>query len=170
MANANENIGSEKQTPGDELRALDPDLPMLAARAAMQLDLAIGAARRGESTKLIRTDALDKLAELVTSVSTSILGNAETRALMDPLTVSIVSRAYSDASDAPLKSWKDLDEAAKKLTELFSGLSNEKRNSTDPIKGLQLLRDFCVKLSEYAASKRQLAYGERPVPVHWRLH
>jgi len=152
-----------------ELRALDPDLPMLAARAAMQLDTFISASRNGEKTQEIRTDAINKLAAMVTSVTLPRAAESPARALMDPLTANIVSRAYSEASNAPLRSWKDLELAANKLSEMFKSVSHPGERGQDPLVSLQLLRDFCVKLSEYAASKRQLAYGERPVPTHWRL-
>ena len=152
-----------------QLRALDPELPVLAARAAMQLDLALGAFRQGTPTGSLRTDAINQLATMMSNVSTAMAGGAAARGLVDPLTANIVSRAYSDVSDEKLKSWQDLEAAASKISKLFQRVGITQEQGNDPLENLKLLRDFCVKLSEYAASKRQLAYGERPVPTYWRL-
>jgi hypothetical protein len=160
----------QKETPASpsELRALDPDLPILAARAAMQLDRAIGATRRGQAVPGLRFDAIEELSRRVSQVSASISGGTASRALVDPLTASVLSRAYAEATHAPLQSWQDLEKAASELSRLFEQASHHPKKAPDPVAGLELLRDFCVKLSEYAALKRQLAYGERPVPPHWR--
>lgn len=152
------------------LRALDPDLPILAARAAMQLDSAISVVRSGKFRSL-RTDAIDQLAKLLSNMSSAIAGESgdlASRSLMDPLTANIVSRAYSDASKANLTSLGQLKSAAEKLSEMLKKASSQQQGN-DPVAALVLLRDFCVNLSEYAASKRQLAYGERPTNAHWRL-
>jgi hypothetical protein len=154
------------------LLALDPDLPVVAARAALQLDSVIAAARRGAKIDTARTDAIDDLARMMTQISTAIAGETgdfTSRSLMDPLTANIVSRAYTDASRKELKSLGELRVAADQLSGMFKKASGPQENSgKDPLEPLALLRDFCVKLSEYAASKKLLAYGERPVPQYWR--
>ena len=153
---------------GVGLRALDPDLPIVAARAAVQLDAAIAAANGKLKTAELRTDAIGQLAEMITSVNLAISPQAAAKSLADPLTVSLVSRAYSDASHANLRSLEDLQEAAKTLSRMFEKVSAQKQGG-DLLQALATLRDFCIKLSEYAASKRQMAYGNRPKVSYWRL-
>lgn len=154
------------------LRALDPDLPIVAARAAMQLDSVIATARHGKAIEGARTDAIEQLSSMMSNISTAIAGESgdlASRSLVDPLTATMVSRAYKDASHKDLKSLNDLSAAADKLSEMFRKASSSENQGQDPYEALVLLRDFCVKLSEYAASKRQLAYGDRPMPTYWRL-
>jgi hypothetical protein len=166
--------GTEKRAGVElpELRALDPDLPIVAARAAMQLDTVISAIKSKSPAGGIRSDAIDQLAKMISTLSTSIVtdeaGERATRSLMDPLTATIVSRAYAEASQANLNSLADLRAAADELSAMFKQASGKPEGGKDPLVALTLLRDFCVKLSEYAASKRQLAYGERPTLSSYR--
>src|SRR6266568_4951981 len=83
-----------------ELRALDPDLPIIAARAAMQL---------GQ----LRTDAIKQLATMISNLNGNAAGGL--KCLVDPLTANLLSKAYSDASRAQLNSLQELEGAMKKL-------------------------------------------------------
>jgi hypothetical protein len=156
------------ETARGALRALDPDLPIVAARAAVQLDAAIAIATGNARPTELRTDAIDQLAGMMTNITSSIAGPAA-KSLVDPLTMNLVSRAYSDSSHASLSSFNDLQEAAQTLSKMFEKVSGGKERGAELLKMLETLRDFCIKLSEYAASKRQLAYGNRPTVSYWRL-
>ncbi len=149
-----------------ELRALDPDLPIIAARAAMQLDLVIGSIQHNEQLGQLRTDAIKQLATMISNLNGNAAGGL--KCLVDPLTANLLSKAYSDASRAQLNSLQELEGAMKKLGQMLVEASTQEVPQQDPVRALTLVRDFCVKLSEYAASKRQLAYGEKPVPAFRR--
>lgn len=139
------------------LRALDPELPILAARAGVQLDNLIARLRKQDDISESPLDAVTQLAGLVSEVKGKNLEAEAVKALWDPVTASVLSRAYSEANNQPsMKSFSDLIQAATKLAELFGTVSNSK------IGDLELLRDFCVKLSDYAASRRQSVFNARP--------
>lgn len=157
---------SAGESTAAELRALDPDLPIIAARAAMQLDLFIASVLRHEPLHELRTDAIKQLGTMISSLNGAATGGL--RCLVDPLTANLLSKAYSDASRAQLTSLQELEGAMKTLGQMLAEASKQEVHQKDPLKALTLVRDFCVKLSEYAASKRQLAYGERPVPAYRR--
>src|SRR5687767_13803532 len=111
-------------TAREPLRAFDPDLPIVAARAAVQLDAAIAAATGNNKAAELRTDTIDQLAGMMTNITSSFEGpQAAAKFLVDPITVNLVSRAYSEASHANLSSLKDLQEAAQTLSKMFQKAS-----------------------------------------------
>lgn len=143
-------------------RALDPELPLLAARAAMQIDNLIVLRASGEDIRNAPIDAFRRLSGLISHVGEVRGRTTHVRSLMDPVTARVFSQAYSDASNQSLKSWQELSVAARKLSVLFGkGTDNSPEH-------LELMRDFCVKLSNLSASQRQMTYGGRPKSRYWR--
>ena len=153
-------VGSvEQPTHSAMFRALDPELPILAARAAMQLDCLIVRSQEGKEHPNVRLDAVRELAELVSHVGAETSHAHGVRSLMDPVTATVFSKAFSDTSSTSLRSYSELSDAARNLSGMFTRINEEGCES------LSLLRDFCVRLSSYAASQRQSANrGRSPQP------
>jgi hypothetical protein len=161
MTLANDQSVRSHQAPGGELQVLDPDLPLIAARAALQLDVFLAGLRNGTEVGRGRVDAIQSLSRMVSSLTG---GQAEggMRNLVDPITADVLSRAYTEAAhSAPLSTWQQLEQAIHDLAAKLSqvGMGTTKENQ---VQALVVLRDFCLRLSEYAANKRQIAYGEKP--------
>jgi hypothetical protein len=161
MALANDQAFRPNQPQGGELQVLDPELPLIAARAALQLDVFLAALRTGTSVAHGRVDAIESLSRMVSSLTGGQAAGG-VHALVDPMTADVLSRAYTDAAhSAPLSTWQQLEQAihdlAGKLAQVGVGSTRD-----DQVQALVVLRDFCLRLSEYAANKRQIAYGEKP--------
>jgi len=136
-------------TGSPRLRALDPDLPMLAAQAAMELE-------SFNSTGEVSFDAVRQLS-LRLKNSFSLPSNAP-RALLDSSTVSLIGRALN--SYLPTEKVSTLDQLSSELWDVAERLDKVVVDPThQPIEDI---RDFCVALSECAASYRQAFYELRP--------
>ena len=126
-----------------ELRALDPDLPFLAAEAAVDIDnMLVGSSRD--------LRAVRRLAEqLKNSIRLSDTGGSP-HSLMDPATLTVLGEAILQARRTSHSNMEDL------LTEVVN-IAN-KLSSEDPLKDreeLELARAFCIALSQAA-----MAYGK----------
>ena len=134
------------------LRALDPDLPMLAARAAMELD---NYKRSGEAS----FTAVKLLAErLKNSFQTGAAMASPCKAWLDSGTVSLVGRALNSSSWAGQVS--TIEQLSSELWEVARRLENV--NTTPAEQPIEKIRDFCIALSECAASYRQAFHDLRP--------
>ncbi len=117
------------------LRALDPDLPMLASQAAIELDNI----RLGRSDE---TPAVDRLRGLLENSIESDPSAPGHRALIDSTTVTLIERALSDSyQTAP----KTLDELLQKACEVADNLK------TPVATQIERVRAFCVALSRCAS-------------------
>jgi hypothetical protein len=133
-----------------KLRALDPSLPMLAARAAMELD----------NYKLTGEVSFEAVKHLCLRLRNSfaINGGGGAKALLDSSTVSIVGYALNSSNWAGQIS--TIDQLGNKLQEIAEGL--EGAESTPANAPIEKMRDFCVALSKSAASYRQAFNDLRP--------
>lgn len=138
------------------LRALDADLPFLSSRAAIELDNVV----------LGRPTELSSVKALVRRLSNSfepIHETATPRSLMDPATLTVVSRAISGSQwTSKLTTVDQLVTEAWNLTSSMKK-SSEDRTSTPEKQVLERMRDFCVALSKCAASYRKTIHAARPV-------
>jgi hypothetical protein len=133
-----------------KLRALDPDLPMLAARAAMELDNYRSSGDRGFF-------AVKQLSRRLRN-SFQSQGAATHKALLDSGTVTLLGRALNSSKWAGDVS--TIDQLSAELWEVAERLEGvEGDPGQQPI---EKIRDFCVALSECAASYRQAFYDLRP--------
>jgi hypothetical protein len=143
----------ESPTASIRLRALDPELPMLAAQAAMELD----------NFKLsgITDFAAVRILSLRLNNSFPSAGGAVVprKALLDSSTVSLIGRALNSSSWTANKV-STIDQLDKELWEIAQRLAKvEAAPEEQPI---EKIRDFCVALSESASSCRQAFHDLRP--------
>ena len=120
------------------LRALDPDLPFLAARAAVELDNLI----LNQPTSL---DSVKQIASLLQG-STTLAAGGQRKSLMDPATVDLVGRAIIAQGDQVMTITALAEVAARIADELASTEQDPKRNL------LEKMRTFCVALSREASA------------------
>jgi hypothetical protein len=142
-------------------RALDPRLPALAATAAVQLDNLL-LRQKGVTTAPAELDAVEDLARLLKAALVSGQ-SGDVRALMDPITTSVFTSAYKESHQgAQLQSLEDLSTVASQLLSEF--LSVESAQQSEKL--LSSMRDFCIALSNFAASKQESVYGGRQQHPH----
>ena len=118
------------------LSAQDPDLPLLASEAAIDIDNLLS-----ERSKDLT--AIKRLAEcLHNSIETGTSGS-QPRALMDPATLSVLGEAVSGTlNGGPLKKLEDLLVKASKIAGTLS--SDTPMENPDELRQAQ---DFCIALS-----------------------
>lgn len=148
---------SRRQMSGGQarFRVLDPELPILAARAAIQFDRIIA----GRPIVPGGTDDIKKLAGLFSTPGYENAAGNQLKSMIDPVSVDVFTRAYSQSIGAKLQSWNDLKNALQKVVELLN--KKEVDNSKEQ---LNALRDFCIHLSDYSASQRFAVMGRTPKP------
>jgi hypothetical protein len=137
-------------------RALDPELPNLAARAAFQLDnLRLEA--EGKIHEESKQDAIAKFASRLQG-ALQLPPGADKKSLLDPLTTSILHGAVLQATSGKPNS---LDEVLAQIGHLTQQLLQIEgfKSRTDMIIAL---RDFCLAISDLATSKQHLVRSPRP--------
>ena len=156
--NAAAGTGGEPQTVPSTpaFRALDPELPGLAARAAFQLDnLRLHA--EGKSTPDPRTDAIEKFATQLERAVTLPSPAADRKSLLDPMTTSLLHEAVVQGKQNQPTSLDDvLAEVGKLAKELIQIESFQKE-----VASITALRDFCLVVSDLASSKQRLIRSSR---------
>ena len=151
-------LGYERHKKGG-FRALDPDLPLLAARAAVQLDRLIIKGSTGNEPM----DALKELSAMLSGVRMKAQGGGCEKELLDPFSVTILNRALVKSSpEQPIKSESDFIEATQTLAK---SLDTPSDNSLDVLKNI---RNFCIHLSNYSSAQRQIAFSGNPKPSYIR--
>lgn len=132
------------------LRLYDPDLPMLAAQAAIELD----SLRRG---KPIGLSTVNEIANrLLTSFDST--GDNGKRAAVDSSTFAIVGQALDSAEwSGRLKTTQQLVSEAGQIAKAM----NDVTESANP-EMIEKIRNFCVALSKYAAAYRQSLHDLTP--------
>jgi hypothetical protein len=124
--------------------AFDPELPRLAASAALEADLALN-----DPEADIAFDALKQLfARLPNAFPTQGNGEQGPNALLDPLSQDLFRRALAKSinKNTTAKSFEELQRATESL--LQAGRSAEAGSAS-----LIDIRNFCVALSNYAAAR-----------------
>lgn len=131
------------------LRALDSDFPLLATRAAIEIDRLLGA----EKTSL---ESVYLLAELLKNSKIEMSG-VPTGSLFDPATLTVLNQAMSEAKLT--ENMIPVDEVIAKSLEIAGDLSNSAEQSTER-SNLERLKKYCIALSDISASYRQSVFGE----------
>ena len=135
----------------ETLSALDPDLPLIASRAAIELDTLI----RNKATELSFTK------RLASRLSKSFKGTEDEprpQFLVDPATATLVTRAFQQSQwTGTVRTVNDLFTEASKIA---VSLENPRENSDR--KTLEEARAFCAALAESAASYLQSRYSQFP--------
>lgn len=169
--NMNEKTGGETDvaraaTPGTPVfRALDPELPGLAARAAFQLDnLRLKA--EGKASPEAKTDAIDKFARRLQALEIPPPA-ADRKALLDPVTTTLLHDAVIQAhrvqaqQQALPTSLDDMLAEVGRVTERLVQIQGFQQQ----VAAITALRNFCLAVSDLASSKQRLIRSPRP-PYH----
>lgn len=132
--------------------ALNPDLPFLAANAALELDNILN----DTASSLSYVEKLERLLE--SSAREQKVAGGRTRLLVDPVSSNVLSRALVASHQSNPGTLQDLAEAISVL----SGYIKKLRASNLAKDNIASLRDFCVALSTYASASRRTIYGKEP--------
>lgn len=150
--------GEPKGAPGaPTFRALDPELPRLAARAAFQLDN-LRLLAEGKSTGESKTDAIDQFAHRLQRALTLSAPPGDRRALLDPLTTSLLHEAVIQGKQNQPTTLNDVLAEVGKLTRELIQVEQFRLQVDD----ITALRDFCLVVSDLAASKQRHLRSSRP--------
>jgi hypothetical protein len=136
------------------LRALEPSLPMLATRAAVELD----AQRRGGSTASM--EAVRELSELLkNSFNQEIDGGAsrQSSSLLDPNTMVLVGRALESIPDKRVTKVAELQQMMQEISDWLDQCADNSNANHAAI-----LRDFCLALAKGASAQHRDFRDEKP--------
>lgn len=133
------------------LHSSDPELPTIAARAAIELD----AISRGRSDD---AEFVQKLSELLRNSveSVQLPQGRQLAALMDPSTVVIVARALRSAERGDVQTTKEVWELTRALADELGQAASQQTG-----KRIGELRDFCLELARGSAAHRQTFRSSR---------
>ncbi len=137
------------------LLGLDPDLPFLASKAAVELDTALlGKPSLFENVKV--------LALRLCAATEKVQGTEDpgTLALLDSPTVEIFSRALGAAKAQRATTLAELISEAWTVANQLSKATTNTENPDQAM--LQTMRSFCVALSQSAASYQQSIHDREP--------
>ena len=136
---------------GTVFSTFDPDLPLIAARAAIEIELL----RLGKSTDL---SSIHDIASL-TSLSSGIKGSPNlNRSLVDPVGGSVFARAFSSSlSTTPTRSLAQLEIASDSMAKELGEIGPDSLPSATQ---LTTIRDFCAALSRYSTVAQALVSGD----------
>jgi len=135
------------------LRALEPTLPMLATRAAVELD----AQRRG---KISGMGAVRELGELFkNSLDQEVEAGAtqHSTSLLDPSTMVLVGRALERIPEIHITKIAELQQKLRELSEWFEVSATNADASR-----AELLRDFCLALANGVSAHHREFRDEKP--------
>jgi len=141
------------------LRAFEPSLPMLATRAAVELD----AQRQGQTSNM---EAVRELSELLkNSFDQEPLGGSgcQSGSLLDPSTMVLVGRALETIPD---KRVTKVAEVQKMMQEIAEWLDESAANAS--AQHAAVLRDFCLALARGASSQHRNFRDETPAHPYYR--
>jgi hypothetical protein len=140
------------------LRAFEPSLPMLATRAAVELD----AQRRGKACNM---EAVRELSELLKNSfiqESESASGCQPGSLLDPSTIVLVGHALETIPDKRVTNVADLQQI---LHEIAEWLDQSAANSNSS--RAEVLRDFCLALASGASAHHREFRDERPTN-HYR--
>ena len=136
----------------------DPRLPMLAAKAALQVDQCLVARRSTEFHGQPDLGAVSELGSMLKSAA-SQSSVAATRRLIDPASIAALSQAIGRFQ---ISSTESSDKFFAGLATLVDTLTSERIKACEN-QTLEAVRDFFVVLSDLAATDQQMRYRTRPV-------
>jgi hypothetical protein len=144
---------------GKVLRALDSDIPLLATRAAIELDRLLADDNIGLTN-------VGKLASLLQE--SQIVNSATKNTLLDPATLTVMNRAITEADLG--RGIIKVEDLIKKAYEIANKLAaSEDELSKDSYKDeLRKLKKFCMALSNLSASYRQSLFGNNTLQPNHR--
>jgi hypothetical protein len=162
-------VNSSATVPAEGISArgfsvFDPALPLLAAKAALQLDklrIEMGSTHATEA----QVDAVEKLQHLLQGTADSSQQGTQ-RALVDPLSARVLSEAVSQFGDK--KRINSFEELWTRLAELLTLLNPATLRALKPDE-LATARDFFLALSNHAAAGQSTHVRVRPTSRYRKL-
>ncbi len=139
------------------LRWSDPNLALLASQAAVEVDEVI----RGVQCDMAATH---RLAGILASSLGNELANGGRSSLVDPTTVSVLTRAFAESGNESVRTVQELVTEALRIVQSLSN-SEEQSEAVSPAD----IRRFCSALALSAAAHAASAYGDRPPHPDRRL-
>lgn len=140
------------------VRPLNPDFAFLALRAAVELDDII----RGKAGQPV---AVMELAKSLRDTTSAIGASPALTSLADPLSADLLNRALEQGS--PTQQIDTVKSLIQRANEVASSLQQATPKSG--AKQLEILRNFCLALSQVTSSYRQ-EERERMRPQHPQRH
>lgn len=138
------------------IEVLDPDLPLLASQAALELD-------NKHLGRHVKPVATKQLAEALKNSFAPFEASAR-KSLVDPGAVAVIGRALCASQWVnPASTVDELSDTAWNLAHIMEQLEDDKMDAN-----IEKVRDFCIELSSYAASYRQAFSDPGPVPPYRR--
>lgn len=148
----------EKEIGPPVLWALDSRLPRIAAQAAVEFDWLIQD-KHGQFAGELSRESIRKLLWLLSNSIGKVRFNDNNKGFVDSLGLSVFTKAYNESYKArPVRTQEGLVTAVKELTNEFEKANQEAELDEDVLKKMM---DFCVALSEYAATYREMLYDNR---------
>jgi len=135
------------------LRALEPSLPMLATRAAVELD----AQRRGDAADMAAVRELSALLKNSFGQETEWGVSRQSSSLLDPNTMVLVGRALESIPDKRVTKVAELQQMMREISDWLDQSADNSNAERAPI-----LRDFCLALAKGAAAQHRDFRDEKP--------
>ncbi|WP_295577997.1 hypothetical protein [uncultured Lamprocystis sp.] len=134
-------------TPSSVFRVTDPELPFIAATAALEVDNVIHG--RGAATP-----NLQKLSNLLRNSTSHLDHSTQPKHFMDPVSVDVFQRAIAESYNCHLNSIQDIAQKASEVAiQMASAPTKEDL--------LEILKRFCLELSRQAMTTRQMMQHSR---------
>jgi hypothetical protein len=151
-------------TSARRFSVFDPALPLLAAKAALQLDK-LRVDTVNDKTSEVRVDAVEKLQDLLQGTADSTQHGTQ-RALVDPLSARVLSEAIAQFGEK--KRIDSFEELWTRLGELLALLNPTTLRALKPDQ-LAIARDFFLALSNQAAAGQSAHVRVRPASRYRKL-
>jgi len=130
------------------LNVLGTDLPLLATKAAIELELY--SENKNDDLTSVQT-----LSELIKN-SIDLKDTNTPRSLMDPSTVTVMSKAIGDSKwNATPKTIDELVKIAIKLAEELGREPDQSKRNGE----VQKIKEFCIALAKCSSAHRQSIFG-----------
>ena len=141
------------------LRAFEPSLPMLATRAAVELD----AQRRARVSSMEAVRELSELLKNSFDQEPESGSGGKSGSLLDPSTMVLVGRALETIPDKRVTKVAEVQEMMREVAEwLDASAANASAQHAD------VLRDFCLALARGASSHHRDFRDEMPTHPYCR--
>jgi hypothetical protein len=144
------------QTAAQPFASLDPNLPSIAARAAVEVDALI-------RSKSIGSANLGRLADVMISAFGDSAASAGVARFLDPVATDVMFRTFQDAKPRELTSYEALRAASLELANRLRGT-----NAPSSPEALEDLKRFCLALSRHALATTYIRDDSLGVRSHKR--
>ena len=148
-------------TPGTAFLAFNPQIPIIAARAAVEVE-------RYRRNKSSTTNYLEQLSSALAGQK-NLKASLEGKKLSDPFGATVLVNAYRSSQEGEPGESRSaaIKEAIEWFTSELHKFSDNKESLSD--ESLVNIRKFCVSLSDFSASSRKVITGEQSKASHRKV-